>query len=52
MTTREHINEYFNGKPFMVLCALALIAATVVALMFGVHSAPSESEGLFFSSTC
>ena len=49
MTTREHINEYFNGKPFMVLCALALIAATVVALMFGVHSAPSESEGLFFS---
>ena len=33
----------------MVLCALALIAATVVALMLGVHSAPAESEGLFFS---
>ena len=49
MTTREHINEYFNGRPFMVLCALALIAATVVALMLGVHSAPAESEGLFFS---
>ena len=49
MTAHEHINEYFNGKPFMVLCALALIVATIVALMWGVHSAQAEGQGLFFS---
>ena len=49
MTTREHTNEYFNGQPFMFLCALALIVATVVALSMGVQSPSGDSTGLFFS---
>ena len=49
MTTREHINEYFNGKPFMILCALALMGAAAVALMTGVKPATSEGTGIFFS---
>ena len=48
MTTREHINDYFNGRPFMVLCALALMAATAVALSMGVQPAHADSTGLFF----
>ena len=49
MTTREHTNEYFNGQPFMFLCALALIVATVVALSMGVQAPSADSTGLFFS---
>ena len=49
MTTREHTNEYFNGQPFMFLCALALIVATVVALSMGVQPPSGDSTGLFFS---
>ena len=49
MTTREHTNEYFNGQPFMFLCALALIVATVVALTMGVQAPSADSTGLFFS---
>ena len=49
MTTREHTNEYFNGQPFMFLCALALIVATVVALSMGIQAPSADSTGLFFS---
>lgn len=49
MTTREHTNEYFNGQPFMFLCALTLIVATVVALSMGVQPPSGDSTGLFFS---
>jgi hypothetical protein len=48
MTTREHINEYFNGRPFMILCALALMVATAVALSMGVQPQAGESTGIFF----
>ena len=51
MTTREHINEYFNGRPFMILCALALMVATAVALTMGVQPVRGESTGVFFSWT-
>ena len=49
MTSREHINEYFNGQPFMLLCALALMVATAVALTMGVQPHADESTGVFFS---
>ena len=49
MTTREHINEYFNGRPFVILCALALILATALSLSSGVQPLPVNSEGFFFS---
>ncbi len=49
MTSREHINEYFNGRPFMILCALALMVATAVALMMGVQPQVDETSGIFFT---
>lgn len=49
MATSEHINDYFNGRPFMVLCVLALMAMTAVALAMGVQPAAIESRGAFFS---
>ena len=49
MTSREHINEYFNGQPFMILCALTLILATAVALSMGVNPPAEDSSGIFFS---
>lgn len=49
MTTREHINDYFNGRPFMVLCALALVVTAATALSIGVSPAADEFTGLFFS---
>ena len=49
MTTREHTNEYFNGQPFMFLCALALIVATAVAVSMGVQAPSADSTGLLFS---
>ena len=49
MTTHEHTNEYFNGRPFLLLCALALIVATVVALLMGVQPPSADSTGLLFS---
>lgn len=49
MAAREHINEYFNGRPFMILCALVLMGAAALALMMGVKPATSEGEGIFFS---
>ena len=49
MTTREHINDYFNGQGFMILCALALIVATAVALSLGVAPHEGSASGIFFS---
>ena len=49
MSTREHTNEYFNGQPFMFLCALALIVATAVAVSMGVQAPSADSTGLLFS---
>lgn len=49
MSAREHINEYFNGQPFMILCALLLMAGTAVALSMGVRPAHVESSGIFFT---
>ena len=49
MSTREHINEYFNGRSFMVLCSLALVAAAALAVSSGVQSPVVEGHGIFFS---
>ena len=49
MTTREHINEYFNGRSFMVLCALALVITAFVARALGVSPPSVEGHGVFFS---
>ena len=49
MSTREHINEWFNGQPFMMLCALALMAVTAVAVAVGVQPVASGSTGIFFT---
>ncbi len=49
MTGKEHINEYFNGRPFMILCALALMMAAAVAWSLGVTPHNDEASGIFFS---
>ena len=49
MTTREHINEYFNGSAFMVLCAVALVVAAFVAKALGIQPPEIEGHGIFFS---
>lgn len=50
MTTRERINEYFNGSAFMVLCAALLVAVAFAARAFGVQPSVIEDHGIFFSS--
>lgn len=49
MTSREHINEYFNGSAFMVLCAALLVLVAFVARALGVPSPAVEGHGIFFS---
>ena len=49
MSTREHINEYFNGSAFMVLCAVALVVAAFAAKAMGIPSPSVEGQGVFFS---
>ena len=49
MAKREHINEYFNGRSFMVLCAVWLVAVTVAALALGVEPPAHQGQGFFFS---
>ena len=49
MARSEHINEYFNGRAFMLLCALALVAVAAVALLMGVEPSPIQGKGIFFS---
>ena len=49
MSAREHINEYFNGRAFMLLCALALVAVTAVSLSLGVAPSPIQGKGVFYS---
>lgn len=49
MATREHINEYFNGRAFMVLCAVGIVVVTFAAVMLGVRPATSDTHGVFFS---
>lgn len=48
MTTRDGINDYFNGRPFMLLCALALVAVAAVAFVLGVKPCQVEETGLLF----
>ena len=49
MARQEHINEYFNGRPFMVLCAVALVVTAVVACSLGVQPNPTGENGVFFT---
>ena len=49
MSTSEHINEYFNGKGFMALSAVALVVVTLAALSFGIQPREVEGHGIFFS---
>jgi hypothetical protein len=49
MTRSDHINEYFNGRGFMLFCALMLVAVTVVALAIGVEPTNIQGEGIFFT---
>lgn len=49
MATREHINEYFNGQSFMVLCAVALVMTALAATAMGIESPTHEGNGVFFS---
>ena len=49
MSSREHINEYFNGRSFMVLCAVWLVAVTIAALALGVEAPTNQGQGIFFS---
>lgn len=49
MATSEHINEYFNGRPFMVLCAVALVITAMAAAVLGVQPTAVEGRGVFFS---
>ena len=49
MTTREHINEYFNGSAFMVLCAALLVVVAFLATALGIQPPAIEGHGIFFS---
>ena len=49
MSTREHTNEYFNGRSFMVLCAVMLMAVTFVALGSGIQPPSPQGHGIFFT---
>lgn len=49
MTTHEHTNEYFNGRSFMVLCAVLLVAVTFAALVSGIQPPAAQGHGIFFS---
>ena len=49
MARQDHINEYFNGRTFMVLCAVALVVTAAVALSLGVRPSPTSENGAFFT---
>ena len=49
MTTRDHINEFFNSRAFMVLCAVALVVTAALALTAGLQPAAADNSGMFFS---
>lgn len=49
MARREHINDYFNGQTFMVLCAVALVMTAAVALTMGIRPAHAIENGALFT---
>lgn len=49
MTAREFLNEYFNGRAFMVLSAVALAVTAGLALAMGVAPSSSVDNGMFFT---
>ena len=49
MSRQDHINEYFNGRAFMVLCAVALVVSAAAALSLGVQPSSTSENGVFFT---
>ena len=49
MTGSEHINEYFNGRAFMVLSAVMLVVTAALALSMGCPPPSVGVNGAFFS---
>ena len=49
VSTSEHINEYFNGKGFMALSAVALVVVTLMALTLGIQPPEVKGQGLFYT---
>ena len=49
MTSRDRINEFFNGRQFMTLCAVVLVAVAAAALVTGLPQAQSRGTGIFYT---
>lgn len=49
MTYRDRVNEYFNGRPFAVLCGAVLVAVAWVAYSLGAAPAGEGSGGFVFN---
>lgn len=49
MSTHEYTNEYFNGRSFMVLCAVLLVAVAFAAVALGIQPPVTQGHGVFFS---
>jgi len=50
MTTRDRINEYFNGRQFVMLCALALVVVTWASFSAGkIGGEQAVGHGFLFS---
>lgn len=48
MTSRDRINEFFNGRQFMTLCAVTLVAVAAAAIVSGLQQAESHGSGIFY----
>ena len=49
MISRDRINEFFNGRQFMTLCAVALVAMAAATLAMGIPQVQSQGTGIFFT---
>lgn len=49
MARQDQINEYFNGRAFMVLCAVALVVSAAAAVSLGVQPSLASENGAFFT---
>jgi len=49
VTNRDRLNDYFNGRPFALWCAVALVLAALAALALGKESSAHGGTGFFFT---
>jgi len=47
-TAEDQVNEFLNGRPFIVMCGVVMVISAFIAAAMGVVGLPTSGHGIYF----